>query len=266
MKPFVFAVAAAVLVPIAAFAATSPSAARAQHDCAQLRTTMGATAFNQAYPTFGACVAAYSPVETQVQSSAQDTCTAQQNDPTFPASHDGKTFAQYYGTVPNGSNAFGNCVRGIASSNSQAARNGRLNPVRTCSAIRTTLGAALFNKTYGRSTHDTSAYGKCVASTAPAQAQNEVTAASSCRSQQADSTFAANHGGKTFEQYYGTNPDGSNAFGRCVAATARATSHAQNVAIVNAAFACQSELKADPAAFKSKYGTFGACVAQKAKR
>ena len=104
-----------------------------------------------------------------------------------------------------------------------------------------------------------------VSATAKAQVGNEVSASSSCKAQQSDPNFAASHGGKTFEQYYGTNADGSNAFGMCVSSTAKAASVAQGKAVVNAARSCQAEQKADPAAFKTKYGTFGKCVATKAK-
>ncbi|HUZ15931.1 MAG TPA: hypothetical protein VMU72_07095 [Gaiellaceae bacterium] len=258
-------VAAAVLAPVAAFAGTSQSTTRAQQDCTRLRATMGSTAFYQAYPTFGACVSAYAPVENQVQASAQATCTAQQSDPTFAASHNGKTFVQYYGTGPSGKNAFGRCVSIVASANARAEQGGRLNPAQMCRSIRSQLGTALFAKTYGKNANDHNAFGKCVSATAKSQVANEVSASSSCRSQQSDSTFAVNHGGKTFEQYYGTNADGSNAFGKCVSSTAQASSRAQGKAVVNAARSCQSEQKADPAAFKSKYGTFGKCVSSKAK-
>ncbi len=226
---------------------------------------MGSTAFKQAYATFGACVSAYAPIENQVQASAEDTCTAQQSDPTFAASHNGKTFVQYYGTGKSGKNAFGNCVSIVASANAKVEQTGRLNPARTCSSIRSQLGKALFAKTYGKNANDKNAFGKCVSATAQSQLQNEVAASSSCRSQQSDETFAVNHGGQTFEQYYGTNSDGSNAFGQCVSSTAQASSHAQNKAVVNAARACQSEQKAGPAAFKAKYKTFGQCVSEKEK-
>jgi hypothetical protein len=265
MKRFIFVlVVAAALAPVAAFAGT-PSTTRAQADCTKLRTAMGVTAFNQAYPTFGACVAAYTPVENQVQASAQVTCKAQQSDPNFAANHGGKTFAQYYGTGPAGHNAFGNCVSAVANTNANAEQSGRLNPARTCASIRSLLGAAVFNKTYGTSASDQNAFGKCVAATAKSQVSNEVSASSSCKAQQSDPNFAANHGGKTFAQYYGTNADGSNAFGRCVSKTANAASHSQSHALVTAARSCQTEQKADPAAFKTKYGTFGKCVATKAK-
>jgi len=226
---------------------------------------MGSTAFNQAYPTFGACVSAYAPVENQVQASAQDTCTAQQSDPTFAATHNGKTFDQYYGTNADDSNALGNCVSRIANANSRVEQGGRVNPARTCGSIRSQLGKSLFSQTYGRNANDMNAFGKCVSATAQSQVQDEVSASSSCRSQQADATFAANHGGQTFEQYYGTNADGTNAFGHCVSSTARAASHAHSKAIVDAAHACQSERKADAAAFKTKYGTFRQCVKEKSQ-
>src|SRR5262245_10469474 len=80
----------AVLAPMAAFAGTSSTSART--DCAKLRAAMGATAFSQAYATFGACVSRYAPIEQQVTSSANVTCTAQQADPDFAATHGGKTF------------------------------------------------------------------------------------------------------------------------------------------------------------------------------
>src|SRR5215468_8396572 len=69
----------AVLAPMAASAGTGSTSART--DCAKLRAAMGATAFSQAYATFGACVSRYAPIEQQVTSSANVTCTAQQADP-----------------------------------------------------------------------------------------------------------------------------------------------------------------------------------------
>ena len=240
-------VVAAALAPVAALAGTSPSTTRAHQDCTKLRAAMGQSAFNEAYATFGACVSAYAPVENQVQASAQDTCTAQQSDPTFAATHNGKTFVQYYGTG-SGANAFGRCVSIVASANAKGEQGGRLNPAQTCRSIRSQLGKALFNKTYGKNANDQNAFGKCVSATAKSQVQNEVSASSSCRSQQSDTTFAVNHGGKTFEQYYGTNADGSNAFGQCVSSTAQASSHAQNKTVVNAARACQTEQGGDECA------------------
>jgi hypothetical protein len=129
-------VAVAVLAPVAASAGTSSSATSARTDCAKLRATMGTTAFAHAYATFGACVSRYAPVEQQVTVSATATCTAQQADPNIAATHDGKTFAQFYGTGKNGHDAFARCVSTVAKANRQAEQQGRLNPERELKRIR----------------------------------------------------------------------------------------------------------------------------------
>ena len=79
-------------------------------------------------------------------------------------------------------------------------------------------------------------------------------------------------GTKTFEQTYGTNKNGRNAFGRCVSHRARANQADQAKAQKNAAKQCRSEQQGDPAAFKAKYGTnkngrnaFGKCASATAR-
>jgi hypothetical protein len=222
---------------------------------------MGTTAFAHAYATFGACVSRYAPVEQQVTVSATATCTAQQADPNFAATHDGKTFAQFYGTGKNDRNAFARCVSTVAKANRQAEQQGRLNPARTCRALRTQLTRSVFDQTYGKNANDRNAFGKCVSMTAKTQAHNEVSASSTCRADQSDPNFASTHGDQTFDQTYGTNADQSNAFGKCVSSTAKAASIANKNAIVRAALACKASKKSDPAAFKAKYKTFRRCVA-----
>lgn len=253
--------AAAALAPVAASAGTSASATSARSDCARLQATMGTKAFSQAYATFGACVSRYAPIEQQVSASANATCTAQQADPNFAATHGGKTFAQYYGAGKKGNNAFARCVSTVAKANRQAEQQGRMNPARTCRALRTQLTSSVFDQTYGKNAHDRNAFGKCVSATARAQANNEVSASNTCKTDQSDPNFAATHGGKTFEQTYGTNADRSNAFGMCVSSTAKAASTAQANATVNAARACKAQKKSDATAFKAKYKTFARCVA-----
>lgn len=261
----VFAV-VAVLAPVAAsVAGTSPSVTSARSDCAKLRAVMGTAAFGHAYATFGACVSRYAPVEQQVAVSATATCTVQQADPNFAATHNGKTFAQFYGTGKNGHDAFARCVSTIARANRQAEQQGRLNPARTCRALRTQLTSSVFDQTYGKNASDRNAFGKCVSQTAKTQAKNEVSASAACKAEQSDPNFAGTHGGKTFDQTYGTNADQSNAFGSCVSSTAKAASTANAHAIVRAALACKAAKKSDPAAFKAKYKTFGRCVATLAK-
>jgi hypothetical protein len=254
-------VAVAALAPVAASAGSSPSTTSARADCAKLRATMGTTAFAHAYATFGACVSRYAPVEQQVTVSATATCTAQQADPNFAATHDGKTFAQFYGTGKNDRDAFAHCVTTVARTNRQVEQQGRLNPARTCRALRTQLTRSVFDQTYGKNANDRNAFGKCVSMTAKTQAHNEVSASSTCRADQSDPNFASTHGDQTFDQTYGTNADQSNAFGKCVSSTAKAASIANKNAIVRAALACKASKKSDPAAFKAKYKTFRRCVA-----
>jgi hypothetical protein len=257
-KLIVLLVAFAVLAPVAASADTGSASARS--DCAKLRTGMGPTAFTHAYPTFGTCVSRYAPIEQQVSSSANVTCSAQQADPNFAATHDGKTFDQYYGNGKKDRNAFANCVSIVAKANRQAEQQGRMNPARTCRALRIRLTASLFNMSYGKNKNDRNAFGKCVSATARLQSGNELSASATCATQQADPNFAAGHGGQTFEQHYGTNADRSNAFGKCVSGTARTASTAQAHAIIDAAVTCKAQRKSDPVAFASKYKRFSACV------
>lgn len=256
-------VAVAALAPVAASAGTSPSATAARTDCAKLRAAMGVTTFAHAYKTFGACVSSYAPVEKQVSVSATATCTTEQADPNFASTHGGKTFDQYYGTGKHDRNAFANCVAAVTKADRKAEQQGRMNPARTCRAERTQMTAPVFNKTYGKNANSQNAFGKCVSATAHAQVSNEVSASSSCKTQQSDANFASTHGGKTFAQTYGSNADQSNAFGVCVSSTAKASSTAQAHAIVRAAKACKAEQKANPAAFKTKYRRFSLCVASK---
>jgi len=120
--------------------------------------------------------------------------------------------------------------------------------------------------------------------------------AKQCRTEQADPNFAANHGGKTFAQFYGTNGNTKNAYGKCVSSKERAESSTSTTSSTtnstttesstttsttttssshsSTTFAaqCRAERTADPAAFKAKYGTnknksnaFGKCVSAKAK-
>jgi hypothetical protein len=262
MKRLVVLLAAvAALAAAAASAGASGGTTSARTDCAKLRAIMGSKAFSQAYATFGACVSRYAPVEQQVTASAEATCTAQQADANFAATHDGKTFAQFYGKGKTGKDAFARCVSTVAKANSRSEQQGRMNPARTCRALRTQLHATVFAKTYGKNANDRNAMGKCVSATAKTQAKNEASASATCKAEQSDAAFASTHSGQTFEQTYGTNGDRSNAFGMCVSKTAKAASTADSHAIFRAALACKAQQKSDPSTFKTKYKRFGRCVA-----
>ena len=73
-------------------------------------------------------------------------------------------------------------------------------------------------------------YGKCVSRRSGKKVKKAigaskaevVNAAQACRTEQADANFAASHDGKTFDQFYGTNANLKNAFGKCVSSKAKA--------------------------------------------
>lgn len=241
--------AAVMLLALPAALATAGGQGSAQAQCTKLQATMGTQAFTQAYKSFGACVSRLAPVDQGNAASAQSTCDAQQSDANFAAIHNGKTFAQYYGTGKDGKDAFGRCVSASVKASAAAENQATPNPAQSCRAARTAMGTAAFTNLYAAAPSKSNAFGKCVSKTAQAQTTNEVNAASQCR---ADSTVMSS-----------TEPD---AFGKCVAAKSRSASADQQQATVNAAKACESELKTTGAtAFKTKYQTFGRCVSQHAK-
>jgi hypothetical protein len=143
-------------------------------------------------------------------------------------------------------------------------------PAKRCAAQRTAIGAVAFNQLYGMNASDRNAFGKCVSKLTQADRQNTATASRACRAEQNDANFAANHGGKTFAQFYGTNKNGKNAFGNCVSEKAAAAAQTEQQTTIKAARTCRAEQKANPTAFKNTYGTnanksnaFGKCVSQK---
>jgi hypothetical protein len=84
---------------------------------------------------------------------------------------------------------------------------------------------------------------------------------------------------QAFNEKYGTNPNGKNAYGKCVSTKAKAKEAEADAedkqdaaAQKNAAKECDAERDADAAAFKEQYGTnankanaFGKCVSKKAR-
>jgi hypothetical protein len=116
-------------------------------------------------------------------------CKAERADANFAAAHGGKTFKEFYGAKKGKGNAFGKCVLAKAKA-AAAARKAATTTTATASASTT--------------------------------AQNTNTAAAKCRAEREDANFAATHSGKTFAQHYGANGDLANAFGKCVAAAAKA--------------------------------------------
>jgi hypothetical protein len=75
--------------------------------------------------------------------------------------------------------------------------------------------------------HKGKAFGKCVSAKAKQQkaaedaedageVQQFKNAAKQCQAESADPNFASTHGGKSFDEFYGTNHNRRNAFGKCV--------------------------------------------------
>ena len=179
MKKFlIVSVLAALIVPAASLGGPNgqdrENAARA---CRALRATLGTELFRQSYGTvqsnrknaFGKCVSRWTRTEHQNRISAQSACSAEQADANFAAAHDGKTFAEFYGTGPNHRNAFGRCVSSKAKASSDEARQNTVNAARSCKAERAELGAGPFREKYGRNASDRNAFGKCVSQLANAK-------------------------------------------------------------------------------------------------
>ena len=146
------------------------------------------------------------------------------------------------------------------------------NPARSCKAQRATLGAEAFKAMYNPGGTNASAFGKCVSKAARDEQENRTEAASHCRAEQEDANFAGSHAGKSFAEFYGTNKNGRNAFGKCVSAKSEASSAADQQKTLNAAKACKAERDLNRSAFEQKYGTnknrrnaFGKCVSSKSK-
>lgn len=142
-----------------------------------------------------------------------------------------------------------------------------------CGSERAQMGRVIFGQTYGTNANRSNAFGMCVSkrerTTAAATEAAKDNAATACRTERAADPAA-------FTMKYGTGQHGANAFGKCVSQKARAqaaTAAKDAVAArVNAARACKTERGADPAAFRTTYGTnangrnaFGRCVSQKSR-
>jgi hypothetical protein len=135
-----------------------------------------------------------------------------------------------------------------------------------CLKLQAAMGAAAFGKAYAT-------FGACVSRYAPVEQQVTVSANATCTAQQADANFAANHGGKTFAQFYGIGKSGKNAFGRCVSTVAKANSRSEQQGRMNPARTCRSvRARLNTSVFAKTYGknandrnAMGKCVSATAK-
>jgi hypothetical protein len=103
-------------------------------------------------------------------------------------------------------------------------------------------------------------------------------AAKECKAERNDPSFADRHEGETFEEFYGDNKNGKNAYGKCVSSKATAQKDEMDAEDAeeardqkNAAKRCAAERrKIGDEAFAKQYGTnpnrrnaFGKCVSSK---
>lgn len=146
-----------------------------------------------------------------------------------------------------------------------ASPDARASASKQCATLQAKLGRASFGLVYASTA-------ACVSELLPVERQNASTAASSCRSEQANARFAVTHAGRTFARFYGTAHTPRNAYGNCVSTKERIASATQVTAAVSAASACQSE-RSDASfasnhggkTFAQLYGTdaFASCVSLK---
>ena len=129
--------------------------------------------------------------------------------------------------------SFSRCIRQNAVEEHAEKRAALKSAAKDCKAERadanfaSTHGGKTFQEFYGTNRSGKNAYGKCVSAkahehkaAADARDAEEVAAfknaAKECAAERADAGFAAGHEGKTFEEFYGTNRNKRNAFGKCV--------------------------------------------------
>ncbi len=159
----------------------------------------------------------------------------------------------------------GACLAVPAGAVADDAVNATPNASQSCKKLRETLGETTFKATYGTNESKSNAFGKCVSKMSKAVQQDQSSANQKCKEDQTADAAA-------FAAKYGTNNNGKNAYGKCVSSQSDEANDERTDAIVSAAKQCKTERKADPAAFKAKYGTnknksnaFGKCVSTKAK-
>jgi hypothetical protein len=189
MKTILIAVLGAALLVLPAGAVAKPDHGDKRAAIKQCKAERGKTkatrkAFKAKYHSFSRCVrqnAAEERAEKQAAlKNAAKECKAERADADFPATHDGKSFAEFYGTGKHGKNAYGKCVSQKAREHKQAADEADKQEV-----------------------------------------QAFKNAAQQCAAERSDSGFPAAHGGKSFDEFYGTNPNKRNAFGKCVSGHSR---------------------------------------------
>jgi hypothetical protein len=163
---------AALVVPAASFGSgpTGQDRENGARACHALRASLGTDVFRQTYGTvqsnrrnaMGRCVSMWTHAAHQNRVSARAACAAEQADATFAATHDNKSFAEFYGTGSKHKNAFGQCVSSKTKAALEQQESNTQNAAQSCKAERSSMGGPAFRAKYGKSRHDRNAFGKCV--------------------------------------------------------------------------------------------------------
>ena len=95
----------------------------------------------------------------------------------------------------------------LASTSSHAVH---FNASKQCAEVQAKIGPISFE-------HAFASFGSCVSALTSLAPQNVPSAATSCRGERADASFAARHGGKTFGRFYGIGRNSADDFAVCVA-------------------------------------------------
>jgi hypothetical protein len=121
MKTFAIAILGAAVLVLPAGAVAKPDSGDKHAAIKQCKTERGKTkatheAFKAKYHSFRRCVRQTAADEHAEKKAAfrhaAKECKAARSDPDFAATHDGKTFQEFYGTGRHGKNAYGKCVSG----------------------------------------------------------------------------------------------------------------------------------------------------------
>jgi hypothetical protein len=137
--------------------------------CKQERATLGAAAFKALYSpggsganAMGKCVSKHAHAAAANRTNAAKACKAEQAMPEadFRATHDGKSFAEFYGKNKNDKNAYGKCVSSKAKTANEQQEAKLMKAAKACKAERAADPAA-FKAKYGGKAN---AFGKCVSS------------------------------------------------------------------------------------------------------
>ncbi len=174
------------------------------------------------------------------------------------------------------------CCIGVAAIGTGAAvaKNGNSTPnprqvaAQQCTAQLHAMGAKAFKALYGKP-----AMKKCQGKQDKSAGNVVDNAAQQCKAEQADPSFPTGHNGMAFDDFYGTNVNHRNAFGKCVSGKVQSTEAQQQENLQNAAQQCRAErgdasfaASHDGKSFTDFYGknhnkknAFGKCVSQKAK-